>query len=242
MRPRARSSYATIASTLLVPVIMGACGPKHRLADFDFRDRGLEVVSETPLRPQVLRGPLFVGGSSGDPVRDIVRAGARVVREIQAHDVQDRLDEASRNVDVGYILEDGVLERAARYLGARPTTIVGEGDFVFELTVGDYGIDAEDWNATAYFYIEADASLIEASSGTEVWRAEISANDPIGPEIWGPRRAVRDVVTAGVLADLSVEEIETALESLADFSARVITDRLRDDLRKMREDRRIPDG
>ena len=127
------------------------------------------------------------------------------------------------------------LERAARYLGARPVEAVGDEDYVLELVVEEYGIDAEGWEATAYFYIKAEAALLERRSGTEIWRRGVDASDPIGPEIWGPARGIRNVVTAAVLADLSVEEIESALESLADYSARVITDRLRDDLRKARE-------
>jgi hypothetical protein len=42
------------------------------------------------------------------------------------------------------------------------------------------------------------------------------------------------VVTATVLATLEVDEIAALLEGLADFSARVVTDRLRNDLREAR--------
>lgn len=214
---------------------MTACAG-NRLHEFDYADRSLSVVSQIPLRPEILSGPLFLP-STGDPVRDIVRAGARVVREVEAHAARERLEEAADRVDVGYVLEDGVLERAARYLGATP---IGEpnGDYVLELVVIEYGIAAEEWDATAYFFIEADAALLHEPTGEEIWRAGIDTSDPVGPEIYTGRSAVRNVVTAAVLADLSVDEIETALEALADFSARVITDRLRDDLRKARRDNR----
>ena len=214
---------------------LGACA-SNRLHEFDYRDRTLAVVSAIPRRPEILTGPLFPS-RSGDPVRDILRTGASVAREIEARAVRERLDSAAARVDVGYILEDALLERAARYLGARPAEGDEAGEYLLDLVVVEYGIDAEDWDATAYFYIEADAVLLEAASGTEIWSAEIGADDPIGPEIWGGR-AVRNAVTAGVLADLSTEEIVVALESLAAYSARVITDRLRDDLRDARN--RLP--
>jgi hypothetical protein len=221
-------------SSIALPVLVVACASGHALHEYDFADRTLTVVSDIPARPEVLSGPVFVGDYSGDPVRDLLRAGARVAREVEARAVQERLDSAATLVDVGYVLEDNTLDRAARYLGADPVPDEPEADFVLELLVLDYGIDAEAWDAAAHFFIEADAALLEAASGREIWRAEIGARDPIGPAIFGTRSGVRDIVTAAMLADLSAEEAAAALESLADFSARVITDRLRDDLREAR--------
>lgn len=56
----------------------------------------------------------------------------------------------------------------------------------------------------------------------------------IGSAVFGPGHTVRDVVTAATLSELTVEEIVVAPESLADFSGRVITDELREDLREAR--------
>lgn len=228
-----RSTIWTTVTAVGTSIVTTACASSNRLHEFDYAGRTLAVVSDVPVRPEVLTGPLFVG-RSGNPIRDAVRAGAQVVRAVEARAVQERLDSAATLVDVGYVLEARALQRAARYLGADATEAEGAEDYVLELVVVEYGIDAEDWDATAYFYVEADAALLHASSGTEIWRAEIDASDPIGPEIYSPGRSVGSVVTAAVLADLTVHEIAAAFESLADYSARAVTDRLRDDLRKAR--------
>ena len=211
-----------------------ACAHGNRLADFDYRDRTISVVSDVPRRPEVLSGPYFLGERSGDPIRDLVRVGARIVREAEAIVVQERLDSAATLIDVGYVLEDNAHDRTARYLGADPVAGGQDADYLLEIIVIEYGIDAEAWDAAAQFYIEADAALLDEDTGTEIWRAEIEARDPIGPAVFGGPSAVRDIVTAATIADLSVQEIVEMLESLADFSARVITDRLRDDLRDAR--------
>jgi hypothetical protein len=52
--------------------------------------------------------------------------------------------------------------------------------------------------------------------------------------VWGGPQELRDVLTATVLVTLDVDELVALMEALADFSARVVTDRLRDDLRKAR--------
>lgn len=220
----------------LAPALVGAtaCASSNTLHEYDFRQRTVAAVSEVPSHPEVLTGPYFFGRSSGDPMRDIVRIGARVFREVEASSIRERLDSASALVDVGYALEDATLERAARYLGASPVTEVDDADFLLELVVLEYGIDAESWEAAAHFYIEADAVLLHAESGTEIWQAEIEESERIAPLIFGRRSAVRDVVTAASLGNLSVDEIADVLEGLAEYSARVITDRLREDLRDAR--------
>lgn len=210
------------------------CASSNTLHEYDYRGRSLSVVSDLPPSPEVLTGPYFVGHPSGDAIRDAVRLGARVAREVEAREVRERLDSAATLIDVGHVLEDNTLERAARYLGARASRSEAQTDFLLELVVVEYGIDAETWDAAAHVYIEADAALIHVESGAEIWRAEIEARDPLGPSVFGPARAVRDIVTAASLADLSVEEIVDALEYLADYSAGAITDRLRDDLREAR--------
>ena len=232
IRPLARSRAAALA---ILPPLVAGCGSSNILHEYDYRGSTLAVVSELPRAPDVLSGPWLLGRSSGDPVRDLVRIGARVAREVQAGEVRERLDSAVARVDVGYEMEDAVLERAARYLGARPTWDEDEpADFLLELVVVEYGIDADTWDAAAHVFIEADATLLHVESGEEIWRKEIGARDPLGPSVFGPRSTVRDVVTAATLASLDVEEIVAALEYLADFSARVITDELRDDLRDAR--------
>ena len=220
--------------TALAACWAAACGPSHRLAHHDFRDRTISVVSEIPSRPDVLSGSPFFAGWSGNPIRDALRVGARVYREVEARDLRERLDSAAVLVDLGYVLGDHTLERAARYLGARPVLEGREGDFLLELIIHEYGIDADGWDAAAHFFIEADATLLSGDTGEEIWREEIGAREPIGPRVFGPGRTVRDVVTAASLADLSAEEMAAALESLAEFSARIITDELRDDLRDVR--------
>lgn len=227
-----RFSHPLRAAPLACVLVLAACGPSHRLGDYTYTSRTLAVVSQIPRRPEVLSGPLFPD-LRGDPVRDFLRIGTQVVREVEARAVRERLDSAATRVDVGYALEAGALDRAARYLGARAVERDGDEDYVLEIVVREYGIDAEAWESAAYFYIEAEAFLLDAESGNEIWSADIDESEAIGPRIWGGSM-VRDAVTAATLADLSVDEIVVAFESLADYAATEITARLSEDLRDTR--------
>ena len=224
----------TVLAPVTLVLALGGCASGNLLHEYDYRDSTLGVVSHVPRRPDVLSGSLFDLRSTGDPLRDALRVGARVAREVGAADLQPRLDSASARVDVGWVMEDATLERAARYLGSDPVASDVEPDYVLELIVVDYGVVADAWDAAAEFFIEADATLLHEDTGTEIWRAEVSARDPIGPGVWGGPQELRDVLTATVLVTLDVDELVALMEALADFSARVVTDRLRDDLRKAR--------
>src|SRR5690606_22211781 len=151
-----------------------------------------------------------------DPLRNVIAAGARIAKEVEASKVRARLDSATAAVDVADRVQARTLDRAARYLRTRPAESEASADFVLELRLRDYGIDAKDWSAAAYFFVDAELLLLDGRDGRKIWDARVRARDPITPAIFGPGRAVRDVVTAATFADLEVEEIARALERLAD--------------------------
>ena len=215
-------------SLVAVLVVTGACGPSHRLAEYDFRDHTLAVVAELPNSPDILTGPLFVGTPS-NPLEAIAEVGSRAVREASVRAVRDRLERATERVNIAAILEDEAERRSSRYLRARSSASVTESDFLLEIYVYEYGIEASDWDASAYFFIDAEATLLDQNGGLEVWRSGVDAREPVGPEIFG-EGTIRDVVTAAAVADLSEDEMVRALERLSQFVAAQITDQLRNDL------------
>jgi hypothetical protein len=213
---------------------VAACGPSHRLGEYNFRQASVAAVCEVPPYPDVLTGPLVID-LPDNPVGAVLEAGSRAAREVSARLVEEKLDSATARVDLALLIEDESLRRASRALGAEagPDT---ESDFLLEIWVHEYGIQATDWDATANFFIDADATLLDSHDGREVWRAGVRAQDPVGPEVFGPG-AVRDVVTAAAIANLSAEEMARALEQLAEFTAYQITEQLRYDLVETRRSR-----
>jgi hypothetical protein len=212
-----------------------ACAGRHHLADYDYRGAALAVVSTYPPYPEVLTGPYFPDHSR-NPIHVIVKAGSRIAKEVEARRVRARLDTASRDVNVADRARDGIARRAARSLGARLVDEEEGADFLLEVRVRDYGIDAEDWEAAAHFFVEAQVELLDAASGRLIWKTRVRSRDPITPAIFGGRwhSVTRNVVTAAALADLSVEDLKRALEQLADYSADQVTRRLRNALEDSR--------
>jgi hypothetical protein len=213
---------------LLLPVLAAAsCAGRNYLGQYDFQGRSLAVVSDYPPYPEVLTGP-YLPEHSGDPLQAIVKAGSRLAKEIEARRIRARLDSASAAFNVGERVEEDVARRAARYLRARLVDQEESADFVLEVRVRSYGIDAKDRNAATYFYVAAEVLLIDGQDGRLIWKTAVRERDPLTPAIFGGRRQsiTRNVVTAAVLSSLSVDDLVRALETLADYSADHLTRRL----------------
>lgn len=228
------------AGLLAALLLLTACGGGHRLAEYDFTDRSVAVVSYAPAYP-VLRTPeVDVSNALDDPLGAVFEAGSSAATEVVGRRARARLDSAAARVDVGGALTDRTLTRASRYLGGRPVDEAREADFLLEVDVFRFGIDARDPEA-AYLFLDAEVVLLEARNGYEIWNREIYAYDRLTPRVRAGD-VPTGVVTAGVLRTLSVEDFERVLVQLADFSSNVVTGELREALRDVRRERLAVEG
>ena len=236
MRIGPNSSVIGLSIAALTALTLGACVHTGRLAEYDFRDRTVAVVTTAPPQPQVFTGDWFLEeeGEEGGFLRAIFRIGTEIVREVQAHEARQRLDEAAAAVDVADRMAGALLSQAARLLRAHPVESVQGSDFEIEVFVDAYGIEADSWDARAQFFLKAELFLLDGDTGMEIWRADVDANSPVNPRGWDHGAAANTVITAAALASLSVEEMEMALASLADFSAEHLSGKLREALREAR--------
>lgn len=231
-RPWVRPGVEQLSSLPIVVALLAltGCGSKHRLADYDFAGETLAIAPHFPERPTVLTSG-YSADYSGDLVGQVLKTGGQVARDVAAHGLTENLDSAASLVDVKTRLSERALERGARYLGARPVGSSDDAQYVLEVVVRDYGIDARQWDDAAHVFIDAEAILLDAWSGQEIWSARVDERDPISPSVHGEDSVTRDVVTAAALADMSVEELARTLERISDYCADRITNRLRSDLR-----------
>ena len=152
MRIEGTAGRLTVAAALLLT----ACGGRHHLADYGFAGRSIAVVHFTPPSPELYTGGRDV--SSDNALIAVIEAGSAVAVELESRRARARLDSAATTVDVATRLADRTLERAARYLGTRPVTSEREADYVLEVDVLRYGLDAS-------------GALQSAAVATPLWRA-----------------------------------------------------------------------
>ena len=217
-------------------LLTSGCGGGHHLGDYDFPGRSIAVVHYAPASPELYTGGR--GVSSDNAIIAVIEAGSAVAVELESRRARSRLDSAAMNVDVAERMADRALDRAARYLGTRPVATEAEADYLLEVDVEQYGIDASGSGAATLF-VEGEAVLLDARSGREIWSREVSAWDRLTPSVTGAGGgATETILTAAALTRITVEEFQRVLEQLADYAADVMTDELREDLRDAREERR----
>lgn len=209
------------------------CGGKHYLNQYDFSGKSLALVYIEPPEPELLHG-LYDVDVNGSAIQTVLQAGSKVAKEVIARRASARLDTAARRVDVSARLAKRTLERAGRYLGTRTVETQQGADYVLEVYMRAFGIDATSNRAT-YLYTRAEAVLIDRRTGREIWSEDVRGSDRLTPYVQGTLDAPSAVFTAVTLQNVTVADFERALEQLTTLTSNVITAELREKLRDVRD-------
>ena len=224
---------ARITLAIVVIGLTIGCGRKQYLAQYQFSDRTIAMVYLEPPSPELLTG-LYDLRPSTDPIRVAMRIGGGVAKEIEANRATARLDSAVLHVDIPTLLAQRTLARASRYLGTRPVTNVDDADYILEINMRRFGIDAR-YSSAAYLYTRAEAVLIDRKSGREIWSVDVHGSDRLTPYVIGTRDIPGSIITAATISTVSVADLEGALDQLVTSSSNAITNVLRNKLRDVRD-------
>jgi hypothetical protein len=229
----ASGAARNISITLAVILLTTGCARKHYLAQYQFSERTLAMVYLDPPSPELLTG-LYDLRPATDPIQVAMRVGGGVAKEVEATRASARLDSASRHVDVPALLAQRTLERASRYLGTRPVTNANDADYILEINMRRFGIDAR-YSTAAYLYTRAEAVLIDRKTGREIWSVDVRGSDRLTPWVHGTRDIPSSIITAATISTVSVADLQEALDQLVTSSSNTITNVLRDKLRDVRD-------
>jgi hypothetical protein len=227
-RPAARA----VPSVVALASLAAGCGGGHHLAEYPFSSRTLAVVYIAPPSPELLTGYYDLTNSQ-NPVEAVVRAGADVARERQGRRASARLDSATARIDIPSVLAQRTLERASRYLGTRPIKDEQQADYLMEVRMERFGINAKEDEA-AYLFTFAEAVLLDRRTGREIWNVNIHGRDRLTPYVQSGSPIPGSVITASTLGSVTVADFQGALNQLMDYSSNLITDELRSALRDVR--------
>lgn len=228
-----RLGLRTLAGGLIVVTASAvACGGGHHLAEYPFSTRTLAVVYIAPPAPVLLTNYYDVR-TSQNAIEAVVRAGADVVKEREGRRASARLDSATARVDIPGVLARKTLERASRYLGTRPIADEHQADYLMEVRMDRFGINAKADEA-AYLFTYSEAVLLDRRTGREIWNMRVHGRDRLTPYVASSNGIPGTVITASTIGSVSVAEFQGALNQLMDLSSNVITNELRAALRDVR--------
>jgi hypothetical protein len=232
LRPNRNSLRALVTAGAIVATF-AACGGGHHLAEYPFSSRTLAVVYIAPPSP-VLLTSYYDLTNSQNAIEAVVRAGADVAREREGRRAHARLDSASARIDIPPVLAQRTLQRASRYLGTRPVADENVADYLMEVRMERFGINAKADEA-AYLFTYAEAVLLDRRTGREIWNVNIHGRDRLTPYVESSSPIPGSIITASTLGSVSVADFQDALNQLMDLSSTSITNELRSALRDARD-------
>ena len=222
-----------VAIALVGLTLISACGGRHHLDEYHFTNKSIALVYIDPPAPELLHGWYDVRPSE-KAVQAVFRAGASVAKEIEARRASVRFDSASRGIDFRRELAERTLERASRYLGTRATSNADSADFVLEVQVRSFGLDARSNHAT-YLFTRAEAVLLDRRTGREIWNENVRGSDRMTPLVFTGPQVPSAAVSAIALSTVTVADFRQALGQLVGYTSNLITGELRDKLRDVRD-------
>ncbi len=226
------------ALVAVLSLLVLACGSSHRLAEYTFRGLTGVVLLSAPPRPWVFRPAGWKDADLEDFTGTAVRAVTGMAKTITAELAQARLDSAMTQVDVPERIRERFLQSCSRYLHVRPIDDQDAADLLFDLMVANYGIDAESWDGGVYFLIDLEVVLLDNRTGEDIWKTRVKERRQLSGVIFQTdSQAAGDVLSAIALSQLSVEEMVTGFQYLADETAEHVATRLRRDYTTSRKHR-----
>ncbi len=223
------------AVVLLMGTGLVGCASTGRLGQYSFEDQTTAVIAAVPPRAYISSGYGEAWVSRHHPVRSAVRVGTYLAKRAEMKQAQARLDSAQQFVDVAELVAREVLVKNQNALGYEAVSNPRAADFVIDVRIYDYGISAASWTAGTYFVLDGEIILFDNETKREIWTRKLREREPITHNIIGLGATVGNVLTARALSQMSVEEMASGLEHLAQYTASRVSARLRNDFLKSRE-------
>ena len=215
------------AGFIVAGLIVLQCGSVNKLKGYDFYDRTAAARMALPPRAEVFTDE-YVDVQGDNPIEAIIRAGTTVAKEIEAHKVQGRLDSVMLVVDIPEIIRERTLQQCGKYLQYRPVDDTKSADYIFDMDIKKYGIDAKSWNADVHFKLDIEIKIIDNKKDMLIWKRTFREKQAVTSATFDLHESAGDVITAVALSKLSVEELESGFEYLSSYVADRVAKKLYD--------------
>lgn len=220
--------FAGLMSLLLSTT---ACVSVNKLKEVDLENRDVAVMAAFPPNPIVHTNFWYASSGGRNPVVGAIRLGTAAAREVEANRVERKMRRALDNVDIAQIAAVQIMRQSADALGFNPVKRPSDADFVFDIKIDSYGIDAENFDSALRLFINGTVSIYdETRGGRRIWRDGLRIRERISRGVFASGgTGLGNIITARELADLDVAELEEGFKRLADVAAQSLSRELQQD-------------
>lgn len=227
-----RAGAAAVAAALLA--LLASCSTINRLDRYELEGSTLRADMRMPPAPS-MDIDYSVTFDSRNPIGTAISVGTNVFKASEAKKAEAVMRQALTSVDVPGIVLDNTSQSFASSLAARLVERGQKAEYLLDLDLYEYGIQAPSWASAVSLHLGMTAIIYHNPSGDIVWRRKhFTVDVPASPQMFGAGLVVSDIVTAAVLSTLTVEQLEEGFRALALETSRFVTRTLEDDYYKAR--------
>ena len=221
------SLFACGAAALAM--LTSSCATINKLDKYDIANATLAASMRVPPQP-TFNIHYSVKIDAKDPIGTAFSVGTNLAKAEQAEKAEGRMREALASVDVPEIVLRETSAACIQALGAKKAAAKMLADYLLDLEIREYGVNAASAGSSVSLRMHMTASLHHNRSGELVWRRDINVDNQASPDMFGGGQIVGNLVTAMALSELSVDQLAKGFEQLAVESARSVARRLENDL------------
>ncbi len=213
-----------LAPTALL-ILMG-CATTNRLAEQTFRGATFAAYVRIPPAPEVSADYSFHIDTQ-NPIASAIRVGTSLAKASEVYLAEERLRAALEDLDIRDRLHGYIHDEAAAVLGCRAVGDVESADYVLDVDVQEYGIEA--YSSGLAFTMSVRLELVDRRMGAVIWRRRLSEEESLSPDMFGLTAPLGNVITTIMLSELTEEQMAEGFEHLVDSSAKRVVWKLEDD-------------
>jgi len=221
------------ACIVLLAAAAAACTTVNKFDSYRVEGTTVAVSMRKPPSP-TLDVSYNVTIDLDNPVLTAISVGTNVAKANEAAKIEPIMREALSTVDVPEIVLREAYSACLSALDAYDETRKFDADYLLDLDIRQYGIDANSPNGAVALSVRLTARLFHNASGELVWRRDFSERKEASPVMFGVGDIVGTIMSAASLASLSDQDLAKGFEQLAEDTARSIARTLEGDLYRAR--------
>jgi len=231
---RAVAAVRAVAVLAAASLLLVSCSTVNKLDRYRVEDEELMATMRVP-PPPTMDIDTSVWVDSNNPIGTALKIGTTIFKASEAEQARGIMLQALSSVDVPAIVLEETSQACAAALRARLVERGQKAEYLLDLDIHQYGIQAPSWGGEVSLHLSLTPSLYHERDGKIVWRRKyVTVDVPASPQMFGGGGIAGDIVTAAVLSTLTVEQLETGFRRLALESARAVIDLLERDFYRAR--------
>ncbi len=172
--------------------------------------------------------------SSEQILNTVLNVATTVINSVEASKAQAKMDSAMKHVDVANIIKTQTLQQGSDILHYNPINDTHTADFLFSLTINNYGISSNSWASSVNFNMDVTLKIYDNHNSSLIWKTEVSESDPVSSAFFFGNTAAGNVLTALQLSQLTQDQMKAGFTHMAEYAANKIVEKLQKDYAKSR--------